>query len=993
MKTNIVIKINCRIVGNSALVWYKKIKRILSFNHRAASFFNLFLASAALLLLVVFFSGRADAQTAFPPGEIYFSPETNIEDKFAGFLHRAQGSIFICARSLDSKKIAETLIAIRTKRMLPVKLLLYKPSAAGNEYIEKFLYYNIDVVLAENPAGFDHNFCMIDFNSIYLSSADFNYKSLNQDFNYAIIISGNEKFAENFHHEFVEMFEGARYGLASPVNTPNANISFNGATVDTAFLPEDSIDAKITSIISKASSKIRILSSELKNSLILDNVLGRKDALPDIEALFEYGDNAASKAEYERLRRAGIYAVYNRGFTKLSASVIIVDNKYVMLFGANKAKNNTSEADSSFITINSPSVALEFNKFFDSVMQKNTFDIVLTGQVMNSSNKLPLDNTRLWFQSLSATAFTDNLGWYEIKCSLPDELIVTAEREYYFSKDIIYLKKNGIRLDFSLDHIISYNSLSGFIIDKYSRSAISGCGLVAVYIENNTGTRTFVRTNTNEKGFFSFKALPIGSLDIEISHPNYQKRIEKAYTISGNKPINLANPIELETNYIITAYPNPVFEDNFLVNIKDSRIGAQVPQVTIKQNNYIEIPISMAIAASGDMKNIYVGNYIIKKGYYGAARINVNGGMSYKDVMIDFLQAYRKYAYHSPERGVSLAIAENSVRRSGYISVSGDDSGAYPLNDGELRPLSGSGAPVDINFSRGLSIAADGGGSGGDNGAAGSNIIEISVNSDEYNKSISGASGGRPHIYRFDPAAAKWRVLETAIYEKTGGAKGTDEVKLKAALKLSGKYGVFIDTMPPGIQAVSSKGNRLIIKIRDNGSGLNDKSLSIFSGSRPAGENFALITESSFSDDNIAEREFVINGASSLSGGGFYICLSDNSGNYSLTPVSKINKMAVKQNEEQVEVYPNPCRSFAKFRIKNAASDCITISIYDVSGNKLLDVCDNHQLNGNDAEVAFNLDFLSGYGARNLRMANSVLFYRVKFASGAQKTGKLAIIR
>lgn len=979
------------MAGDCLLVLYKKIMRVFSFNYRAAFSFNLFsTAAAASLLLVLAFSGRAFAQTAFPPGEIYFSPETNIEDKFAGFLHRAQGSIFICARSLDSKKIAETLIEIRTKRMLPVKLLLYKPSAADNAYIEKFLYYNIDVVLAENPAGFDHNFCMIDFNSIYLSSADFNYKSLNQDFNYAMIISGNEKFAENFHHEFVEMFEGASYGSTSPVNTPNANITFNGAALDTAFLPEDSIDARIASVISKAGSKIRILSPELKNSLILDNVLGRKGAVPDIEALFEYGDNAVSKTEYEKLRRAGIYAVYNRGFTRLNASVIIVDNKYVMLLGANKAKNNTAEADSSFITINSSLVASEFNKFFDSVMQKNTFDITLTGQVLNSSNKLPLDNARMWFQSLAATAFTDHLGWYEIKGSLPDEFMITAEREYYFSKDIIFLKKNGRRLDFLLNHIISYNSLSGFIVDKYSRSPVAGCGLAAVYIENTTGTRTFIRTNTNEKGFFSFKALPLGSVDIEISHPNYQRRVEKAYTISGNKPINLSNPIELETNYIITAYPNPVFEDNFLINIKDSRISAEVPQVTIKQNNYIAIPVPMAIAASGDMKNIYVGNYIIKKGYYGAARINVNGGMSYKDVMIDFLQAYRKYAYHAPERGISLAIAENSVRRSGYISVSGDDSGSYPLNDGELRPLARPGAPVDINFSRGLSIAVNDG--GGDD-ATGSNIIEMSVDSDEYNKSASGASGGRPHIYRFDAAAAKWRVLETAVYEKTGGASGSDEIKLKAALKRPGKYGVFIDTMPPGIRTVKSKGGRLIVKIKDNGSGLNDKSLSIFSGSRPADESFAVITESSFSKDNINEREFVVNGAGSLSDGGFYICLSDNSGNYSLTPVSKINKMAVKQNEEQVEVYPNPCRSFAKFRIKNAASDYVTISVYDVSGNKMFDVCDNHQLNGNDAEVLFNLDSLGGYGARNSRPANSVLFYRVKFASGAQKTGKLAIIK
>jgi len=103
--------------------------------------------------------------------------------------------------------------------------------------------------------------------------------------------------------------------------------------------------------------------------------------------------------------------------------------------------------------------------------------------------------------------------------------------------------------------------------------------------------------------------------------------------------------------------------------------------------------------------------------------------------------------------------------------------------------------------------------------------------------------------------------------------------------------------------------------------------------------------------------------------------------------------MAVRTNQEQVEVYPNPCRGRAKFRIRNAAGDDVSISIYDVSGNKLFDVCENFQLNGNNAEVLFNLDSMGGYGFRNTRLANSTFIYKVKFSSGAEKTGKLAIIK
>ncbi|EKD68406.1 MAG: hypothetical protein ACD_47C00646G0006 [uncultured bacterium] len=46
-----------------------------------------------------------------------------------------------------------------------------------------------------------------------------------------------------------------------------------------------------------------------------------------------------------------------------------------------------------------------------------------------------------------------------------------------------------------------------------------------------------------------------------------------------------------------------------------------------------------------------------------------------------------------------------------------------------------------------------------------------------------------------------------------------------------------------------------------------------------------------------------------------------------------------------------------------------------------------------DAEVIFNLNSLDAYGAKNAKAANTVLIYKVKFASGAERTGKLAVIK
>ena len=940
---------------------------------------KIYLIFYIILFSLIFVRAQATAQANFPPGEVYFSPDTKIEDKFIGFLYRAQGDILFCARDFDSEKIADALIDLRTKRMLPVRIIIYKPSVSATKFAEKFLTYGINVVLAENTAGFDFNFCVIDFNSVYFSSADFTYKALNQDYNYSMIVSNSEKFADNFYRKFIDMYEGHYFGQAATASTPNPNLSINGATLDTAFLPKDSSDNRISSLISRASSKIRVLAGELKNSLILDNILGRKNDVSDISAIFEYGDGSASKQEYETLRRAGIYAVYNKGYTKLSIPVIIIDNQYVLFLGAGKLKDNSSTADSFFICIKASSVAGLFNNFFDAVMQKNTADITLTGQVRNASNSLALDATRVWFQSLSHEAYTDYLGWYELKGTLPDEFLVTAEREYYFSKDIIFLKKNGRRLDFLLNHIISYNSLSGFIIDKYSRSPIKGCGLVAVYIENGTGTRTFIRTYTNEKGFFSYPAIPVGDVDLEVSHPNYQKYAIKSFEVASGGSISLNEPIVLQPSYIITAYPNPVFEENILINVKDSTVGGEVPSVTIKQNNYIDIPVSMRIAASADLYNIYVGNYIMKKGYYGPARININGGVSYKDVDIDFLQAYQKYTYASPRLGFNLALSETAVKRPGYISITQDAAENFSGPE-ELASVSNSG-PLRFDYGKNLSIAA---GSGA--------VIEMTSSFGEYSDSLHSARGAKPMIYKFDDGLSRWKPLETEAYYPLGASQRSCEVKLKSSFDGPGKYMVLIDRKPPEIleTRINSRGDATL-KIKDEGSGLLESSLAV-SVNRDVNSSAASVKFNGF-EDNSRVASYTVSGFGDLKECGGSFALRDMSGNVSSAELKSLKYMAAQRADVKIEVFPNPCKTYAKFRIKNASNDSVSISFYDVAGEKLGDICNDYFLASDNVEVLFNLNQLEKYAPALNGLANSTLIYRVKFASGALNNGKLAIVK
>lgn len=957
---------------------------------------NLFLIY--LIFFAILFAGIKPlyAQSVFPPGELYFSPATSLEDKLAGFIKQSQGSIFLCTNSLDSKKIADALIDARTLRQLPVKVIIYKPNAAGNAFIEKFLYYGINVVLAENSDGFDFNFCMIDFNSVFLTSAPFNYKSLNQNYNYAMIVN-SEKFAENFQYEFVEMFEGHYFGSASPSNTPNANININGAYLDTAFLPEDASDNKITSIISRAAKQIKIMSPELKNELINDNVIGRKNAISDITLIFngeESGTQFTARPEYERYRKSGIYTALNKNYAKIECPFIVVDAQQVLLFGNKKAVSNTTLADSAFISINSKEAASMFTTFFDSIVKSNTENIVLKGQVVNSSNNLPLEGVRVWLSNLNAEIYTDYLGWYEMKGNLPDEFLISAEKEYYFSQDINFSKKNGTRLDFFLKSIVSYNSLSGFIISETTRLPISGCGLVAAYIENGTGTRTFIRTNTNEKGFFSFKALPVGKIDLEITHPNYQTKLEKAYEVKSGQAISLSGPLVLKPNYIITAYPNPIFEDNLFINIKDSNAGGQVPQVTIKQNNYAEIPVSMRIGASADIYNIYIGNYIIKKGYYGTARISVNGSMSYKDINIDFLEAYKNYTYSAPKNDGNVAFALNlageSIKKSAFIAIQNDSSvilrGTQDLKKDGLCLLDGC-EPVSVDIkSKAFSPA--------DSSNSIRNNIEFKLPYETYKKNVN-ENGGVPAIYFYDTALGTWKYLKTATDLPEYSTDISSEVILKCEFSEPGIFGVLSDNTVPVVDSVKNNLGCLEIDIIDNGSGISERGLSLYSNNTL--ENAVSVNFINY-EKNDKKAKFRISSIDSdYLKKDINVVLSDNSGNSSVISLKSIVDKAPAANSSLriVEFYPNPCKSFGKFRVRSGENDFVTLKIYDGSGGMIFEVCEDSPVSQGVSEFNFNVNnlaiFKNKIGVN--RLSNGVYFYKAIFASGHETNGKFSILK
>ncbi len=270
------------------------------------------------------------------PVEVYFCPQDDCAGVFADVVYSSNESVFCAFYDVDLPEVVSALDSV-----------------------------GAELVTDENRAlsGLMHNkFCIIDEKIVLTGSYNPTESGVRNNNNLLVIHS--VYLSENYLDEFEELRNG-EFGLGKNVKYPAIN--FNGNRMENYFCPEDNCASRIIETINSAQESIYFMAFSFTLDEIGDLLIEKHNQGVSVKGVFEkFGNSRYS--EYEKLREAGIDAVWDKNPKNMHHKVFIIDNKTVITGSTNPTKAGTSKNDENVLIIHNRVIADkylgEFNRLY-----------------------------------------------------------------------------------------------------------------------------------------------------------------------------------------------------------------------------------------------------------------------------------------------------------------------------------------------------------------------------------------------------------------------------------------------------------------------------------------------------------------------------------------------------------------------------------------------------------------------------------------------------
>jgi hypothetical protein len=681
------------------------------------------------------------------------------------------------------------------------------------------------------------------------------------------------------------------------------------AVIETFFLPENDPSTRFSQIIDGAENSIYLCSESFNSAPLAEKLIAKKKSGIDIK-VFVSSVNDTNRAVYEDLKYNGIDVLEKKFSIDQTNSLLnfaVIDNKYLILPIASYFGGVASSNDSFSFLIDSTQTAAVFKDQFNYIYSKIIKGMALRGYVRDKLTGKSIHDVKLTIRNSGSVSrsedysiipdsgiisYTDKYGIYSFKSLGTSEILVTIEKDNFFSLEkLIEVNSTMKILDFELKTVESSGSLRGKIENHYNSSGIENIDVYVEYIELDSGIVTQVHEKTGPDGWFKCDNVPIGNVRIRVVSDSYVIPEPFFVNIKVDEFKELDTPIKLIPKYKITAIPNPIFPDNIFVTIKSYLHNSLIPEVMVTQKDYVPIKVAMRYVISGEQNyTVFTGAYRIKNGYWGTAIIDIDNGKIQSEFNIGFIEAGSRYTFLAPAKTtVELYDIEG---KSGVIS-------AFPARietfGDEFSKNSGEGITINgptLLFSEKSEIIID--------------------NNDEKLK-----------IYK--KIDEKYKLVESRFQENLHIGKFMEY----------GSYYLLEDVKGPSFNIINDE-----ISITDNGSGVEPNSIYLSLNNIPI--SFASReTESGIIIKPILKTEKI----SDLN-----IMASDRVGNKTDKSIS----LALLSNSKKMMIYPNPLKFGENIviRFNSTTLTRVYIKIYDSSQRVITEQTDslnskNHIFNWN----------------------------------------------
>lgn len=286
-------------------------------------------------------------------------------EALASAIRRARKSVDVAVYAFDLWSAREALLDAH-RRGLGVRLVVDGDHLVGEE-IQALAEAGI-AIRGDGREGLMHDkFALIDRFEVWTGSMNFTWRDANESENNLVRIR-SARLAENYLAEFEEMFEGGRFGPASPANTPYPVFALDGSRLETYFSPEDGTAARLVQIIRQAQESVCFLAYSFTSAEIAEALLERARAGLQVTGVFdEQQARSNAGAQFERLLEAGLPVRLDGNPGSMHHKVLVIDERIVVTGSYNFSESAEERNDENTLIIHDSAIAALYQAEFERV--------------------------------------------------------------------------------------------------------------------------------------------------------------------------------------------------------------------------------------------------------------------------------------------------------------------------------------------------------------------------------------------------------------------------------------------------------------------------------------------------------------------------------------------------------------------------------------------------------------------------------------------------
>jgi phosphatidylserine/phosphatidylglycerophosphate/cardiolipin synthase-like enzyme len=225
-------------------------------------------------------------------------------------------------------------------------------------------------VLGDRLEGLMHDkFVVIDRSEVWTGSMNFTTGSVYTNDNNLIRIQ-SIRLAEDYTHEFEQMFTDDHFGPNKASGTPYPQVTLDGTLIEVYFSPKDSPLEHILAVVNSAQESIYFMAYSFTSDELAAALIERARAGVTVAGVFEedqYLSNIGT--EFDNLLNAGIDVRLDGNPRLMHHKVIIIDGQVVVMGSYNFSENAEHNNDENILIIHNSDITAqylaEFQRVFD----------------------------------------------------------------------------------------------------------------------------------------------------------------------------------------------------------------------------------------------------------------------------------------------------------------------------------------------------------------------------------------------------------------------------------------------------------------------------------------------------------------------------------------------------------------------------------------------------------------------------------------------------